>query len=188
MACVEHDDLGPADWRPIVAALNNPHARRVYAQVVLGDREVAPGEGLSPARRRRVLDTLVTAGLIGQDGNGYHDRSEVFAELLSAVPRPAHRTGPERFLNGRGEIDRYPSNAVQLQGLLAFIADQVLAADEVVTEKDLNERLIRFSADTAGLRRRLVDAEMVERTRSGSQYSRISPPALDQTAGDRLGG
>lgn len=166
----------PADWRPIVAALNNPYSRRVYAQVVLGQEADDLGAGLNPARRDRVLDSLVKAGLIVRDGDGYRESSEVFTDLLAAIPRPARPTGPERFLDGRGEIDRYPTNAAELHGLLTFIADQVLTPTEVVTEPELNGRLTHFTADTAGLRRHLVDAAVLERTRSGSQYARVVQP------------
>ncbi|WP_147918879.1 DUF2087 domain-containing protein [Ruania zhangjianzhongii] len=176
-----------ADWRPIVAALNNPQTRRVYAQVVLGHEAETLGDGLSPARRRHVLESLVKAGLISKDGDGYRDRSEVFTQLLAAIPRPADRTGPERFLNGRGEIDRYPSDATELHGLLAFIAGEVLTNDDVLTEKELNERLTPFSQDTAGLRRRLVDAELLDRTPSGSQYSRVAGAAVDQASAEPAG-
>lgn len=164
----------PADWRPIVAALNNPHTRRVYAQVVLGHETDSLGTGLSPARRRHVLGSLVKAGLIRTDGEGYRESGAVFTDLLRALTRPAAPTGPERFLDGRGEIDRYPTNAAELHGLLTFVADRVLAADEGMTEPELNERLSPFSSDTAGLRRRLVDAGILQRTRSGSQYSRAA--------------
>ena len=147
--------------------------------MVLGQETRSLGTGLSPARRRHVLDSLVKAGLVRIDGGEYRDSSEIFADLLAAVPRVAPRTGPERFLNGRGEIDRYPTNAAELHRLLTFIADRVLTAGEVVTEPELNERLTRFTSDTAGLRRHLVDADVLERTRSGSQYSRTVQPSDD---------
>ena len=33
------------DWRPVIAALANPHAREVFAQVVLGHEDAGQGLG-----------------------------------------------------------------------------------------------------------------------------------------------
>lgn len=48
----------------------------------------------------------------------------------------------------------------------------VFADSEVVDERELSERLLRFGDDPALLRRYLVDFGLVERPRSGSEYAR----------------
>jgi len=48
----------PADWRRAVAALANPYAREVFAQIVLGHETEQLGEGFGTARLRKVLETL----------------------------------------------------------------------------------------------------------------------------------
>jgi hypothetical protein len=54
-----------------------------------------------------------------------------------------------------------------------MIAQRVLSEGEVLTEKELNGRLRAFTEDVPLLRRHLVDAELVERTRSGSEYALV---------------
>ncbi len=44
------------EWRPVIAALANPDARSVYAEVVLGLPDAA---GLSPKKRERADEGLV---------------------------------------------------------------------------------------------------------------------------------
>ncbi|MDL9979760.1 DUF2087 domain-containing protein [Microbacterium candidum] len=154
------------DWRPIVAALANPDTRAVFAEIVLGADD--PGAGLSPSRRGHALDRLRSAGVI--DDEGMLDAG-AFARVLAAAPKRERPTGVDRFLDADGRIDRYPSNAAEREALFAHIATHVLAAGEVVDERELTERLTRFTGDPAGLRRHLVDAGIVERTRSGSEYA-----------------
>lgn len=160
------------DWRPVVAALANPHSRRVFAQIVLGEDPGSVGRELSPSRRRHALGVLEGAGLVRDSDGTYVECGDVFAQLLAAAPRPA-RSGVERYLTGRGTIDRYPSDARERRELLELVARRTLEEGEVVSEAVLNDRLSAFSDDTATLRRSMVDDEVLERTASGSQYARV---------------
>lgn len=160
-------------WRPVFAALANEASRRVYAEIVLGSD--AAGSDLSPSRRRHALESLAKAGLIAPDGGGWR-AGEIFAEVLATAPRPQRRTGVERFLTAEGRIDRYPANLGEREELLRHVVAQALDPGEVLGEAELGERLSRFSEDTAVLRRYLVDAELLERTASGSQYARVPAP------------
>lgn len=172
MAGMDRDPTAD-DWRPILAVLANPGTRRMFAEVVLGAERDAVGTGLSASKRKHALDSLFAAGLVRKTDAGLVECPEVFARVLAAAARP-RPSGVERFLNGRGEIDRYPVNAGERRALLAHVADRVLPGDEVIGEAELNERLRPFSADTATLRRALVDEEILERTRSGTQYARVT--------------
>jgi len=154
-------------WRPIFAALANPTTRLVYAEIVLGAEAAEP---LSPSRHRHALDALAKAGLIAVDGDGWSE-TDVFRELLATGARP-RRTGVDRFLTADGRIDRYPANLTEREELLRHIVALAIEPGEVLDEAVINERLARFSDDTAVLRRYLVDFALLERTASGSEYAR----------------
>lgn len=163
-------------WRPVFAALANTDARRVYASIVL--QQSAPGSDLSPSRRKHSIESLRKAGLI-KDGDDGLVASDAFVEILHAAPKPTRRTGIDRFLTDTGRIDRYPSKPDDRLDLLQLVARNVLAAHEVLTEAEINERLTRYHDDVATLRRYLVDHELVERLPNGAQYARPSDVALD---------
>ncbi len=132
---VEHTGQGP-DWRPLVAALANPHARWLWAQVVLGAEPEEVGAGMGASRRRRAVAALVDAGLLAEVDGRRVDRSDTLGRLLAAAGRPRPR-GPERFLTGSGEIDRYPVDDGERRALLELVVTQVLEPEEVVSEAEL---------------------------------------------------
>lgn len=171
------DAAEPADWRPIVAALANADARRIFAEIELGGASAVGasavgGDGLSPARRRRALDVLIRVGIVTVADGTATIRAERFAQVLREAPSRPRRTGVDRFLDEAGRIDRYPAGAADRAELFRHVAETVLAPGEVVAEAELGERLRRFGDDTAALRRHLVDSGLVGRTASGSSYSR----------------
>jgi hypothetical protein len=166
----------PADWRPLAAALANDRARQAYAGLVLGHSPDDVLADLPPSRRTHIVDSLLAAGLLVSDGDTLRTDDDVFRRLLAAAPRPQRPRGVERFLDGSGRITSYPSGAAERAELLALIAGRALAAGEVLSEKELNERLEPFSSDVAVLRRHLVDHGLVERTRSGSEYALTATP------------
>lgn len=158
-------------WRPVLAVLANPDARRVLAELMLGAQPDAAGARLSPSRRSHVAEMLRKAGLVGADG--CLDES-VFARVLRDASRPA-RTGVERFLTAEGRVDRYPAQASDLRELPSRIAHEVLAEGEVVGKREFTRRLSRHADDAVVLRRHLVDAALVERTRSGAPSMHFVP-------------
>ena len=167
---VEETEAAGADWRPVIAALANRDARVVWAALV------ARGEvdaGLGAARTRRAVELLERVGLARRVGESVEADDGVFRSLLaaSATSRPKP-VGVERFLRADGRIDRFPSSADDRIALLRMIAESVLGDGEVVGERALTERLAERSDDPVALRRYLVDAGLVVRTRSGSEYAR----------------
>lgn len=155
-------------WRPIIAVLANPETRGVAAGLMLGsplEREIAH---LSPSRRRHVTDALVQSGII--DGESGAFIPEVFGRILTAAAVPRRR-GVERFLDGE-QIRQYPASLDERGELLAWVAARAFADDEVLTEREVNERLSPYSEDVAVLRRYLVDYELVERRADGTEYAR----------------
>ncbi|WP_181157215.1 MULTISPECIES: DUF2087 domain-containing protein [unclassified Microbacterium] len=107
----------------------------------------------------------------------HHRRPE--RELLSG--ENGHMTDPHhadlsKWIDDKGRIRQYPRRAADRATLLKFIADKVIATGEVLTEEQLNKRLAPFTDDVAALRRYLVVAEHLDRTRDGSAYTEGSPP------------
>jgi len=157
------------DWRPLVAALAHDDTRTVFAQVVLGETPQLGGSQRGIRNTERCLDTLRRAGLLDPDGTV--SGGSLRQMLIASAPPKA--TGVDRFLSG-GRIVQYPTNLDERARLLAPVASRILQPGEVIDEREMNERLRGFHDDVAALRRYLVDLELVERTRSGSQYALVA--------------
>ena len=173
------------NWRGIIAALSNPAAREVFAEVVLGVDGLPALERLSPSRRRRVVDVLITSGLVRHGAGGrLVETPDVFANALAADPAPPRPSGVDRFFDGGGRLTGYPTRPAVRASLLEKIAREIVEPGEVLDEKTLNSRLAAVADDVALLRRHLVDHGLLERTRSGSEYARpaegdgASPPHM----------
>jgi hypothetical protein len=152
-----------------MAALANRDARTAYAQIVLGEEVLADAK---EQRRNRAIALLLEAGLVERTGSDTYQAAEtVFRELLSQQPKRQPKTGVDRFLR-LGQIDRYPANAADRRELLAWIVSQAIQPGEDLTERQVNVRLLSYTDDVVLLRRYLVDFGLLERTASGSSYSR----------------
>jgi len=156
-------------WRRVMAALANQDARTAYAQIVLGAEVLAD---VKDQRRNRAIAILLEAGLVEPAGSNAYQASEtIFHNLLSQQPRRQPKTGVDRFLR-LGRIDRYPASAADRRELLAWIVGEAIQPGEDLTERQVNERLLSYTDDVVLLRRYLVDFGLLERTASGSSYSR----------------
>ncbi|WP_258229126.1 DUF2087 domain-containing protein [Arthrobacter sp. HMWF013] len=156
-------------WRRVMAALANRDARTAYAQIVLGEEALA---GVKEQRRHRAIAILLEAGLVERTGSrGYQASETIFHNLLSQQPKRQPKTGVDRFLR-LGRIDRYPASAADRRELLAWIVGEAIQPGEDLTERQVNERLLGYTDDVVLLRRYLVDFGLLERTASGSSYSR----------------
>lgn len=156
-------------WRGVAAALLNPDLRAVLA-------EAMGGEHLRGDRRDRAVARLVELGLVREESGDLRLDEGFVRGLLAEQPR-ARPTGPGRFLDGRGRIDRYPVKAADRDELLRWVAGRAFEHGAVFTEREANDRLRRFTDDVAALRRHLVDAGLLERTASGSEYALASDDA-----------
>lgn len=156
-------------WRRVMAALANGDARTAYAQIVLGEEPLAD---VKEQRRHRAIAILLEAGLVERTGSSAYQASEtIFHDLLSQQPKRQPKTGVDRFLR-LGRIDRYPASAADRRELLAWIVSEAIQPGEDLTERQVNERLLSYTDDVVLLRRYLVDFGLLERTASGSSYSR----------------
>lgn len=152
-------------WRGVVAALLNPDLRGVLSEAISGAE-------LTPARRARATARLIEIGLLAETSEGATFNEDFVRSLLAEDPRP-RPSGPERFLDSTGRIDRYPVQFGDRVELLRWVAMRAFEPGQVLTEQETNDRLAPFTNDVAVLRRYLVDAELLERTRSGSEYALV---------------
>ncbi len=75
-------------------------------------------------------------------------------------------------LNKDGTIKQIPSQPAKLRVILDYLITAFTPGVNY-TEKEVNTILRRFHLDTAGLRRDLVDANMLARESDGSRYWRV---------------
>lgn len=159
-------------WRRVVAALANNDARTAYAQVVLGAELPEVLAGAQDQRRNRALDTLLESGLVERNAADELVAPEsIFRDLLAQQPRRQPQSGVDRFMR-LGRIERYPANMSERRELLAWIISEAIEPGEHLSEKQVNERLLSYAEDVVMLRRYMVDFGLLERTASGSSYSR----------------
>jgi hypothetical protein len=155
-----------------MAALANKDARTAYAQIVLGARLPHVLAELNDQRRNRAIAALLESGLVERNAANELEASEaIFRDLLTQQPRRQPQTGVARFMR-LGRIERYPANMAQRRELLAWIAREAIEPGEHLTEKQVNERLLSYTDDVVMLRRYMIDFGLLERTPSGSSYSR----------------
>ncbi|TDL45410.1 DUF2087 domain-containing protein [Microbacterium oleivorans] len=168
------DRSGDDQWRPLVAALANDRVREAFARLTLGASADDALGGLSPSRRRHVVETMRRAGLVTDD---LRADGEAFARVLASAPAAVRPTGVARYLSREGRVIGYPSNPDERRELLTLLAARILAPGEILDERGINERLEAVTDDVAALRRHLVDHDLVERTRSGTEYALVVDPS-----------
>lgn len=135
------------------------------------------------------LSFLVHVGLV-READGFYDLDEKaiesFARGQFKGKRPAFEAEEEKtedvrrilknFLNADGTLKQIPPMGNKLLIVLNFIVD-AFAYDTDYTEKEVNSILRRFHADTAALRRYLVDHKLLARESDGTRYWRVRQEA-----------
>ena len=156
-----------------MAALANSDARTAYAQIVLGAKLPDVVADLNDRRRTRAIAVLIESGLVERNAANELEAPEaIFRDLLTQQPRRQAQIGLARFMH-LGRIERYPANMTERRELLAWIVSEAIEPGEHLTEKQVNERLLSYSDDVVMLRRYMIDFGLLERTPSGSSYSRL---------------
>ena len=166
----------PSDnaWKQVVAALADDARLALFGRVVT-DR---PAEAELSADDRRRLAPLLAAGVVVRDDSGFlRPDASRFARLLTTTPTP-QPSGPERFL-ADGRLLRSPKRLRDRELVVRYLAAQVLPLEEPVTELTLTKRLAERAADPVSLRRAMVDAGLVHRTRDGAEYWRTVVTEFD---------
>jgi hypothetical protein len=151
------------EWRGVLAVLVNPRLRRALAELIV---ETDPPL-TAPERRdaRRILDQrgILTPAL-------QLDERRLRAMLVAG--RGEEPQGVDRWLRSDGRIGRWPRTAADRTELLDWVAERLLGSGELLTERDLTQRLTAFTSDPNTLRRALVDAGLLGRNADGTDYRR----------------
>ena len=135
------------------------------------------------------LTFLEFVGVLSQKDELYELNDAKLADLGRANfanERPSYVPAPEldvqskkvlkAYLNADGSIRQIPNQPAKLQVILNYLI-QAFAPDTNYTEKEVNQILRRFHEDTAGLRRDLFEAKMLDRISDGSRYWRVDEGA-----------
>jgi len=179
------------DAATIVGLLADDDRRAVVAALVLGAStldQVCTASGLDPADAGRALARLVSGGLVIQGTTGgLHLLAAAFRDASRAAHAAVERTGEEhadrpadiaRVLRAfvvDGKIVRIPAAHGKRLVLLDWLA-QDFEPGVRYSEPMVNAIIGRRHADTAALRRYLVDDGFLDR--SGGEYWRIGGTAL----------
>jgi hypothetical protein len=75
------------------------------------------------------------------------------------------------FLNADGSIKQLPAQPSKLRIILNYLL-KAFTPGQDYTEKEVNTIIRRYHEDTAGLRRDLIDAGLMQRESDGSRYWR----------------
>ena len=166
------DDL---DATALVGLLADPHRRRVVAAVELGAfhvDEIAAATGLSSTQVAKSLGKLVEGGLViaGEDGlrvagDSFQDaarraNTRPSSNEFADVPDEARKVLRAFVVDGR--LQSIPVAAAKRTVVLDWLA-QDFEPGKTYSEQMVNLILGKRHADTAALRRHLVDAGFLDR-------------------------
>ena len=172
-----------------VKAMSNPNRLRIIgilSQKSLTRAELAARLELPLKEIVDHLADLEQVGAISQHGEAYAINDEGLGALAReklAQDRPTYIPSDvwdekskkvlKTHLYADGSIKQIPSQPGKLKVILNYLIDNFQANTDY-TEKEVNIILSRFNEDTAGLRRELVDAGMLNREGDGSRYWKVS--------------
>lgn len=170
-----------------VKVMSDPTRLRIIGMLSQGNvtrKEVAERLELSPKDSLTHLGFLEFIGVVSQENGVFSlndDRLAVLAkeQLLEEkqvyVPHEALDEKTKKVLrahlNADGSIRQIPAPP-KLQIILDYLID-FFEFDKNYTEKEINTIIKRFNEDTAGLRRDLIEANMLARESDGSRYWRV---------------
>ena len=174
--------MGELDAAAIAGLLADGDRRRCFAALELGARtrdDVVAATGLSVAGAAKALGRLVSGGLVVAADGGL----TIAADALQAAARAAlakpetseHDEQPDevrkvlRAFVADGRITQIPVSAAKRRVLLDWLAQQ-FEPGRHYSEQMVNLTLGRFHADTAALRRYMVDEGILDR--DAGQYWR----------------
>lgn len=148
--------------------------------------EIAQALKFSPREAFNHLSFLEYVGVVRRRDDSYEldaDKlaalgREHFADERPAAYIPAPELDPasqkilRTYLRADGSIREIPAQPAKLRVILHYLL-QSFECGKDYAEKEVNAILRRFHADTAGLRRDLVDAKLLARESDGSRYWRV---------------
>ncbi|CAM5641000.1 hypothetical protein SAVIM338S_06272 [Streptomyces avidinii] len=92
----------------------------------------------------------------------------------STEPRTGARRGVADLFTAAGRLAVIPRKPARREQLLVHLTETLFAVDRDYTEREVNELLLTVHEDCAALRRYLVIAGLLSRTRDGSGYRRVT--------------
>jgi predicted transcriptional regulator len=152
--------------------------------------ELATLLGLKPPTISHHLSKLVDAGLVNSHTESYYsvyqlDQSELEAktrslfsqEDLSSVVSEVDADAYDKKVikdYGRqdGSLKTLPSQRKKLEAVLRYVV-KAFDVEKRYSERQVNEILARYHADTATLRRELVGFGLMQREGGGGEYWRV---------------
>jgi hypothetical protein len=171
-----------------VKAMSHPQRLRIIgllSQKALTRAELATRLELSMKEIVDHVAYLQHVGAISQNGETYginDERLGALAREKLAQERPVYvpqddldeksKKVLKAHLHADGTIKQVPSQPAKLKVILDYLISK-FELNKNYTEKEVNMILRGFHEDTAGLRRELVDAGMLDREGDGSRYWRV---------------
>lgn len=160
----------------------------LLAQRPYSGEELAALLDLRPSTISHHLAKLTEAGLVTARADGYYnsyrleesalERTRLLfsrADLASAaagVDAGAYdRKVVAAYTRPDGSLETIPAQRKKLEAVLRYVA-AAFEPDRRYSEKQVNEKLARFHADTATLRRELVGCGLMDRQGGGGEYWR----------------
>jgi biotin operon repressor len=160
----------------------------LLAQRPYSGEELAALLGLKPSTISHHLSRLAQVGLVSARAEGYYSvyqfeetalqkMSLLFARAdLVTVAAGVDVDGYDRkvirdFTRPDGSLKEIPAQRKKLEAILRYVVRD-FEPGKRYPEKQVNEILARFHADTASLRRELVAARLMEREGGGGEYWR----------------
>lgn len=174
-----------------VKAMSSPERLRIIgllSQEPATREVIAARLSLSAKDSLNHLTFLEHVGAVSQTDGIFslnNDKLAVLARDKLAKERPSYIPSDDldlkskkvlkAYLNPDGSIKQIPAQP-KLQVILNYLI-QFFEFDTNYTEKEVNTILRRFNEDTAGLRRDMVDAKILDRISDGSRYWRVDEGA-----------
>jgi hypothetical protein len=169
----------------LVGLLADGDRLRVVSAIVLGHEsieEIRTATGLDTRAVGTALAKLVDGGLVDQDKHGtptsrpdgYHLREEEIRLLARAGREPVGDDEPNAILRAffrDGRLTSLPASQKKRLVVLDVFA-QDFEPGKKYTEKQVNLLIGKRYADTAAIRRHLVDEGFLEREGGGGRYWR----------------
>lgn len=140
-----------------LAALANRRTRERFAAIVAGGTGGVPSAAADDA-------LLLSAGVVEPLGDDLVRVSESRIRALLGHAREGIPARPE------GKIDQLPRQHKRRLEVLRGLAGRILSAGERIPERELNARLGEHVMDIPGVRRALIDEDILRREADGSAY------------------
>ncbi len=176
----------------IFKALADPNRLKIIgllAQQAYSVEELSALVNLKPPTVSHHLSKLARAGLVSARAEGYYSvyylnqgaleattRRLVSTEQVAAVVEDVDLNAYDRkviesYSRPDGSLKTIPAQRKKLDAVLRHVV-KVFEPGVRYSEKQVNEMLFRFHADTASLRRELIGAKLMQREGGGGAYWR----------------